>query len=67
MHKGAIEGDAIRYVAGNFNDVSFGSNHEGGAHFLYGDGSARFISESVDFNVYKALASRNGEEVVEVP
>ena len=59
--------NAVGYQQANFNDISFGSNHEGGAHFMYGDGAVRFISESVDSYVYKALASRNGAEVVQVP
>ncbi len=46
----------------NFNDISFGSNHSGGCHFLLGDGSVRFVSESIDLNLYKALASvKSGE------
>ena len=47
----------------NFNSVSFGSNHTGGCQFLMGDGSVRFVSENVNFNVYQATASRNGGEV----
>jgi hypothetical protein len=46
-----------------FNDMSFGSNHPGGCHFLMGDGSIRFLSETVDFNAYLAVASANGREV----
>jgi prepilin-type N-terminal cleavage/methylation domain-containing protein len=51
------------YTTANFNDVSFGSTHTGGCHFLIGDGSVRFISENVSFDAYKATASRNGGEV----
>jgi hypothetical protein len=40
------------------------SMHEGGAHHLLGDGSVRFISENLSVNVYDALATRNGGEVV---
>jgi len=47
----------------NWNDVSYGSEHTGGAQFLLGDGSVRFISENIDFGTYLALASRNGGEV----
>jgi len=46
-----------------FNDMSFGSNHPGGAQFAYVDGSVHFIPETIDFGVYKATASRNGQEV----
>jgi prepilin-type N-terminal cleavage/methylation domain-containing protein/prepilin-type processing-associated H-X9-DG protein len=50
-------------VAGNFNNVSFGSQHTGGCHFAMCDGSARFVSENIDIGVYKSLASRNGGEI----
>lgn len=30
------------------DDDSFGSYHEGGAHFLFADGGVRFISENID-------------------
>ncbi|MFN0196579.1 MAG: DUF1559 domain-containing protein [Planctomycetaceae bacterium] len=40
------------------------SMHEGGAHHLLGDGAVRFISESLDVNVYDALVSRSGGEVI---
>jgi prepilin-type N-terminal cleavage/methylation domain-containing protein/prepilin-type processing-associated H-X9-DG protein len=47
----------------NFNDISMGSNHAGGCHFLYGDGSVRFISENINLELYKALASIRSSEV----
>jgi prepilin-type processing-associated H-X9-DG protein len=40
------------------------SLHPGGANFLFTDGSARFIKELVGFSVYKALATREGGEIV---
>ncbi len=48
---------------GIFNDISFGSQHLGGAHFLLGDGSVRFVRETVALVVYKATASMDGSEV----
>ncbi|HET6422555.1 MAG TPA: DUF1559 domain-containing protein, partial [Planctomycetaceae bacterium] len=45
-----------------FNDVRFCSQHVGGAHFLMGDGTVRFISENVDFATYQAAASRGDGE-----
>ena len=47
-----------------YNDVPFGSMHTGGANFGLGDGSVRFIQQSIDMNTYRALASRNGGEVI---
>jgi prepilin-type N-terminal cleavage/methylation domain-containing protein/prepilin-type processing-associated H-X9-DG protein len=50
---------------GNFNDVSMGSNHTGGCNVAFGDGSIRFLRDTVDLNtVLKPLASRAGGEVV---
>ena len=40
------------------------SFHPGGCHVGRADGSVAFLSESVDQNTLRALASRNGEEVV---
>jgi len=46
------------------NDLPFGSFHVGGANFCYGDGSVKLLPEDIDFEVYLALGSRNGEETV---
>lgn len=42
----------------------FSSRHEGGAQFLLGDGSVRFISENIDHGLYQSLATIQGGEVV---
>ena len=44
----------------------FWSLHDGGAHFLYGDGSVHFLSYSAD-SLLPALATRAGGEPVESP
>jgi prepilin-type N-terminal cleavage/methylation domain-containing protein/prepilin-type processing-associated H-X9-DG protein len=46
------------------NDLPFGSFHPGGVNFCYGDGSVKFLTDDLDLDVYVALASRNGEEVI---
>jgi prepilin-type N-terminal cleavage/methylation domain-containing protein len=51
----------------NFNDISFGSQHPGGCQFALGDASLKFLNESVDLNIYKASASMNGGENVQLP
>ncbi len=43
---------------------SFSSTHVGGAHGLMCDGSVRFFTENIDRNVYMALSTRSGGEVV---
>ncbi|MBN9120163.1 MAG: DUF1559 domain-containing protein [Planctomycetes bacterium] len=47
----------------NFNDVSFYSNHSGGANFALGDGSVRFINQNIDISIYKAAASIDSGEL----
>ena len=42
----------------------FSSRHEGGAQFVLGDGSVRFISENIDHGLYQSLATIQGGEVV---
>ncbi|MEW4487730.1 DUF1559 domain-containing protein [Thalassoglobus sp. JC818] len=42
----------------------FGSHFNGGAQFLFADGSVRFISENIDPDVMEALSTIRGGEVV---
>jgi len=42
----------------------FHSSHTGGAHFAFGDGSARFCNENIDLKTFAALLSRKGGEVI---
>ena len=44
--------------------LSFGSLHTGGANFLMGDGSVRFIGQTISATTYSALGTRAGEEVI---
>ena len=44
--------------------MGFKSLHEGGAHFLLVDGSARLISENIDHTLYQKLGDRHDGEVV---
>lgn len=47
---------------GPFEEVF--SFHTGGAHVLLGDGTVRFLSESLDLKVLRSLATRSEGEVV---
>jgi prepilin-type N-terminal cleavage/methylation domain-containing protein len=40
------------------------SNHPGGVDVLLGDGSVRFIKSTIALNVWRALSTRNGAEIV---
>ena len=42
----------------------FRSLHPGGAQFAFGDASVQFLNEGIDHQVYRALSTRNGDEVV---
>ncbi len=46
---------------------AFGSEHPGGAQFLFADGHVSFISENIDIITYRALSTRSKGEVVETP
>lgn len=50
------------HPAAHFDD--FSSHHTGGAQFVLGDGSVRFVSENVDGGVYRATATISGGEVI---
>ena len=41
----------------------FGSRHSGGANFVMGDGSGRFINEYIDGRVYEGLGTIDGGEL----
>jgi prepilin-type processing-associated H-X9-DG protein len=49
----------------NVSDVSFGSQHAGGAgaNFVFGDGSVHFIMNNVTPSVYMAIGTIAGGEV----
>jgi len=49
------------------NVYSFRSNHSGGANFAMGDASVQYVSESIDINLYRALATYSGKEPVSLP
>ncbi len=57
----------INRRTGNESDVSFGSQHTGGAQFVFGDGAVKFLSENIDGVLYERLGARNDGQPVELP
>jgi prepilin-type N-terminal cleavage/methylation domain-containing protein len=47
-----------RWYANWTEEFGFKSRHVGGAHFLFGDGSARFLSENIDHDTYNNLGAK---------
>ncbi|TWT34894.1 DUF1559 domain-containing protein [Blastopirellula retiformator] len=52
---------------GNILERSYGSFHPGGANIGFADGSVHFIPETIDGATWRAMGSRKGGEVVELP
>ena len=50
-----------------YRTCGFKSFHPGGAHFVMGDGSVHFVSESISYRLYNAMGTKAGGEVVSVP
>lgn len=50
-----------------WNGIAFGSFHPGGCQFVNADGSARFVSETIDYGIYLALSSKDGNESLQSP
>lgn len=48
------------------NELPFASEHIAGANFCFADGSVHLVNDSIDFTVLQALATRNGEEAVDI-
>jgi len=70
----AAESTTAPLNSNSYNDVTscngitnyeFQSMHEGGAFFMMGDGAVRFFSENIDHSTYKALASKDGNELID--
>lgn len=53
-------------VPGIYSDTNanFASDHTGGGHFALGDGSVRFVSENIDFTLYKNIGDRADGNVI---
>ncbi len=49
----------------SFAYAGFKSEHQGGANFLFCDGSVRFLKDSIARSTYAALGSKDGAEVID--
>jgi prepilin-type N-terminal cleavage/methylation domain-containing protein/prepilin-type processing-associated H-X9-DG protein len=52
------------FEGGPHSTSNFRSDHEGGCHFLFGDGSVRMLSENIDMKNYRAISTIGGNEYV---
>ncbi len=63
-----INADVDRFGEGILGHwLPLGSFHPGGMNGLLADGSVTFLSESIDLELYRQLATVNGGEVASVP
>ncbi len=59
--------EAADATAHGLGFIAARSNHPGGVNVAMGDGSVRFIAETVTLSAWRALATRNGGELVSTP
>lgn len=50
--------------AGTGVETHFSSYHVGGSFFLLADGHVKFLSNNINYNIYRNLSTRDGHEVV---
>ncbi len=59
--------DRQTFISNWLISYGFSSQHPGGANFCLADGSVRFISETMDHEIYCAAASLSSGEVASLP
>ena len=73
IHGAWASGNNVTHISGGINskklpdawyDERIRSDHPGGAQFAMCDGSVRFLPDSTDKKMIRALCSRNGEELL---
>ena len=63
--KTVVDPDAVKFYGPSVLPVGgFGSRHRGGANFSFGDGSVRFVRESIQMEIFRRLGHRaDGEPI----
>lgn len=54
-------------AGGPHSVANFRSDHDGGGHFLFGDGAVHFVSEDIDHKLYRGMSTIGGHEVISWP
>jgi prepilin-type N-terminal cleavage/methylation domain-containing protein/prepilin-type processing-associated H-X9-DG protein len=54
----------VEYAINGTNAFASSSSHPGGAQFLLGDGSVRFLSETINIRTFAALGTIDGGEAI---
>ncbi len=49
---------------GVYDNGAFGSNHVGGAYFVFGDGHVKYVVDTISYNIYQAMATIAGGETL---
>ncbi len=58
QHQNVVAETRLRNVPNGDRDDSFASEHTGGIHMLFADGSAHFISENIDMTTFMNLGDK---------
>ncbi|MEX1039308.1 MAG: DUF1559 domain-containing protein, partial [Pirellulaceae bacterium] len=67
IYQDTINSTRDRVMGVGFNHLPFGSLHPGGANFAAADGSVQFLPETINFDVYRAIATIKGKESHQIP
>jgi len=60
-----INADLMPVATSDDNVLPYGSQHPGGAQFVYADGHVEFVTDGIDFDLYQALSTRDDDDGLE--